>query len=140
IMFRTILLALIALTVSSQQIGLAQELLPSIQFSEREAAQSKQAVERLSSARDRNAKAELAWKAFRETFRAAHPELGDFQLTSDFRVAFVRQRSSVSAVPEVVVSAFPLTPEQQRQGTTAYHEMVASRQDLKSSDQQWRDL
>jgi hypothetical protein len=139
-MFRRILLALIALTASSQRVGLAQELVPSIQFSEQEAAQAKQAVERLSSARDRSGKAELAWKAFRETFRAAHPELRDFQFTSDFRVAFLRQRSSGTTVPDVVVSAVPLTPEQQRQATTAYQEMVDSRQDLKSADQQWRDL
>ena len=73
----------------------AQDLASIIRLSADEATKAKQLVQDLKDAKERSAKAKVAWGQFHQTYQAAHPDLPGVRFTADFRLAVAVLNSSI---------------------------------------------
>jgi hypothetical protein len=85
---------------------------------------------------DRANRARISWRSFYEGYQAAHPELRDLRISSDFRVAF-----SVKWLGEFhEANAVELSPEERQQAESRHRERVESEAALKQARENWYDF
>src|SRR5437773_7516959 len=115
----------------------AQDLASIIRLSADEATKAKQLVQDLKDAKERSAKAKVAWGQFHQTYQAAHPDLPGVRFTADFRLAVAVLNSSI---PEVSQAAtIDLTAEERKRLEALHQEMIESEQSQKQAEKNWQD-
>ena len=115
----------------------AQDLAPVIRLSADEATKAKQLVQDLKDAKERSAKAKVAWDQFRQTYQAEHPGLPSVRFTADFRLAFALLNSPI---PDVLqVATIELTAEERQKLETLHREVIESEQSQKQAEKNWQD-
>ncbi|MGH7973340.1 MAG: hypothetical protein ACREIC_31865 [Limisphaerales bacterium] len=137
-MIKTVVLCFAAFSLSALLPCVAQQgVVPVIQLSASESAKAKQLAQDLKDAQERSDKAIAAWRAFQQTFQAAHPDLPGVTFTSDFRLAFSPQPSPDGFVH--LITAVALTPEEQQKGAASQRELGESKKALDQARQGWRE-
>ena len=116
----------------------AQNLIPVIQLSADEAAKAKQLVQVLKDARERTAKAHVAWEQFHKVYQAVHPDLPDLRFSEDFRLAVARVNDSVAGIFQI--TAIELTAEERQKLDTLHREIIQSEDSQKHAENNWKDF
>lgn len=88
-------------------------------------------------AKERSAKAKVAWEQFHQTYQAAHPNVPGLRFTDDFSLAFALMSSSVDEVRQVTI--IELTAEEKRKLDSLHREVTESEQSRRQAERNWRD-
>jgi hypothetical protein len=112
VMLSTRTLSCLVLCLCASLPCVAQHLAPVMRLSADESMRAKQLVQSLGAAKERSAKAEVAWEQFHQTYQAAHPNVPGLRFTDDFSLAFALMSSSVDEVRQV--TTIELTAEEKR--------------------------
>jgi hypothetical protein len=131
---RTLLCLVLCLCASLPCV--AQHWAPVMRLSADESMRAKQLVQSLGDAKERSAKAKVAWEQFHQTYQAAHPNVPGLRLTADFSLAFALMSSSVDEVRQV--TTIELTAEEKGNWTLSI-EVTESEQSLRQAERNWRD-
>jgi ADP-ribosylglycohydrolase len=102
-----------------------------------EPMRAKQLVQSLGDAKERSAKAKVAWEQFHQTYQAAYPNVPGLKFTDDFSLAFALLSSSVDEVRQV--TTIELTAEEKRKLDSLHREVTESEQSLTQAERNWRD-
>jgi ADP-ribosylglycohydrolase len=102
-----------------------------------ESMRAKQLVQSLGAAKERSAKAKVAWEQFHQTYQAAHPNVPGLRFTDDFSLAFALMSSSVDEVRQV--TTIELTAEEKRKLDSLHREVTESEQSRRQAERNWRD-
>ena len=87
-------------------------------------------------AKDRVNRAMISWRSFYQGYQAAHPELANLRISSDFRVAFsVKQLGEPNEATVV-----ELSPEERQQAESRHRETVESEAALETARANWHDF
>jgi hypothetical protein len=124
-----------ALTLLACEAG-AQDLAPIFQLTAEETAKAKHLAQELQTAHERFVKATSAWRSFYQAYQTEHPELGNFQFTSDFRLAVAR---IPAGNPDVVTATTALTENEQQKLATLIRELAESRKSERQVRSEWQD-
>ena len=117
----------------------AQDVVTALYLSTGDAAKAKQTAQDLSSAYDRNNRAETAWRNFHHSYQVAHPELPGLRFASDFRVAFA-QKNLASAFPlEKEAATVELSAEDRQKAESLHREMLEAKRALEQAQKSWSD-
>lgn len=115
----------------------AQSLIPVIQLTSEESAKAKQLAQALKDAKERSAKANVAWEQFHQLYQTAHPDLPNLRFSEDFRLAVALLNSSIAGVRQV--ATIELTAEERQKLETLHREVIESEQSQKQAEKNWRD-
>lgn len=116
----------------------AQSLIPVIQLTSEESAKAKQLTQSLKDAKERSAKAKVAWEQFHDVYQAAHPDLPNLRFTEDFRLALARANSTIPGVPQL--ATIELTAEERQKLEALHREMDQSKESEKQAETNWQDF
>src|SRR5260370_5696112 len=115
----------------------AVHLAPVMRLSADESMRAKQLVQSLGDAKERIAKAKVAWEQFHQTYQAAHPNVPGLRFTDDFSLAFALMSSSVDEVRQV--TTIELTAEEKRKLDSLHREVTESEQSRRQAARNWRE-
>lgn len=116
----------------------AQSLIPVIQLTSEESAKAKQLAQALKDAKERSAKANVAWEQFHQLYQTAHPDLPNLRFSEDFRLAVAQMNSSIPRVYQI--ATIDLTPEERQKLETLRREMTQSEDSEKQAENNWKDF
>ena len=138
VMLRVLVLSTVTLCLYASLPCAAQSLAPVIRLSADEATKAKQLAQNLKDAKDRSAKAKVAWGQFHQTYQSAHPDLPGLRFTADFRLAFALLNSSIPEVRHV--ATIELTAEERKKLEALHREMTESEQSQTQAEKTWREF
>jgi hypothetical protein len=137
VMVRALVLSSAILCLYTPLPYAAQDLVPVIRLSADEATKAKQLVQDLKDAKERSAKAKVAWGQFHQTYQAAHPDLPGLRFTADFRLALALLNSPLPGVPQV--ATIELSAEERQKLETLHRDVIESEQSQNQAGQNWQD-
>ena len=89
-------------------------------------------MQSLGDAKERSAKAKVAWEQFHQTYQAAHPNVPGLRFTDDFSLACALMSSSVDEVRQV--TTIELTAEEKRKLDSLHREVTESEQSRRQAE------
>ena len=104
-----------------------------------DAAKAKQTAQDLSSAYDRNNRAETAWRNFHHSYQVAHPELPGLRFASDFRVALAWKNSSSPFPLEREAATVELSAGERQKAESLHREVLEAKRVLDQAQKSWSD-
>ncbi len=137
VMLSTRTLSCLVLCLCASLPCVALHLAPVMRLSADESMRAKQLVQSLGDAKERIAKAKVAWEQFHQTYQAAHPNVPGLRFTDDFSLAFALMSSSVDEVRQV--TTIELTAEEKRKLDSLHREVTESEQSRRQAERNWRD-